>query len=376
MGARRDSAEGERAARRCFETAFPGDFPFSFVPCRRPMTNASSIDRFFTGLRAVLEKGLLLWLVLLCLAAFVWPNLIGDRVIDPFVQGRTTLPYWIAVTMLAIGSLLPPEEVRGVLRRWPRILGGTTTQYLSMPLLAYVCGRAFGLEGPWLIGILMAGCVPGAMASNVLTLLARGNVSYSVGLTTSATLLSPLVVPAVMYVTVGRVATFPVGKTAVDLAWMVVAPVVTGYILSRIWPVWATWADRLGAIVANITILWIIAVVVGVNRQNMQAVTGTLAAALLTLNAAGYVAGFLAGGAMRLDKGMRRALTLEVGMQNAGLGTTLALALFPDQPQVAIPCALYTFGCMFTGSVLARFWAAIPISKTDEKASVSAPETD
>ncbi|WP_460165860.1 bile acid:sodium symporter family protein [Thermostilla marina] len=338
------------------------------------MTTQPFIDRFFTGLRSVLEKGLLVWLVLLCLTAFVWPNLIGTTTFDPFVQGKTSLPYWIAVTMLAIGSLLPPEEVRGVLRRWPRILGGTTTQYLSMPLLAYVCGRAFGLEGPWLIGILMAGCVPGAMASNVLTLLARGNVSYSVGLTTSATLLSPAVVPAVMYLTVGRVTTFPVGKTAFDLAWMVVAPVVTGYVLSRIWPLWEKWADRLGAIVANVTILWIIAVVVGVNRQNMQAVTGTLAAALLTLNGAGYLAGFLAGGVMRLDQGMRRALTLEVGMQNAGLGTTLALGLFPDQPQVAIPCALYTFGCMFTGSVLARVWSAIPVTNPTE-ASTEAAET-
>jgi len=81
---------------------------------------------------------------------------------------------------------------------------------------------------------------------------------------------------------------------------------------------------------------------------------------LLIVNACGYLAGYGGGKLMRIPEPMRRALTLEVGMQNAGLGTVLALKLFPDFPDAAIPPAAYTFGCMFTGTILARIWASLP----------------
>lgn len=300
-----------------------------------------------------------LWLVLLCALAFFWDRQTAIRP-DPFLASRASLPYLIAITMLAIGSLLPREELFGVFRRWPLVLFGTAVQYLSMPTLAFVVARLWGIEGPWLIGCLMVGCVPGAMASNVLTLVARGNVSYSVSLTTSATLLSPLVVPLAMWLTVGQFAEFPVIKTGVDLLWMVVLPVACGYLLSQGFALWRKLSEVLGPLLANLVILWIIAVVVATNRGQLQHISLFLVSALLTINAGGYAAGYLAGRVIGLPVGMCRALTLEIGMQNAGLGTTLVLGLFPNQPEAAIPCALYTFGCMFTGTLLARGFAMCP----------------
>lgn len=313
------------------------------------------------AIRQVLERYLPVWLVLLCTLAFFWPRL-SLGLWDPFVASKGSLKYLIGVTMFFIGSLLPREELLTVFRRWPLVVFGTAVQYCSMPALAYFTGQLMGLEGPFLLGVLIVGCVPGAMASNVLTLVARGNVSYSVSLTTSATLLSPLVVPFVMWLTVGQFAQFPVVGTGVELFFMVVLPVGLGYTLSQISAKWQTICRWLGSIVANLVILWIIAVVVAVNRQTLHQLTGPLVGALLGVNVGGYLAGFIAGLAIRLPVPMRRALTLEIGMQNAGLGTTLALALFPDQPQVAVPCALYTFGCMFTGTLLARAMAARPVS--------------
>ncbi|MGQ9503448.1 MAG: bile acid:sodium symporter family protein [Thermogutta sp.] len=308
-------------------------------------------------IRWILERYLPGWLVLLCTVAFFWPTL-NQGPYDPFVAGKGYLKYFIAVTMFFIGSLLPREELLTVFRRWPLVLFGTTVQYCSMPALAYLFGRAMGLEGPFLIGVLIVGCVPGAMASNVLTLVARGNVSYSVSLTTSATLLSPLVVPFVMWLTVGQFAQFPVVGTGIELFLMVVFPVGLGYTLSQVSAKWREICRWLGPITANLVILWIIAVVVAVNRDTLRQLTGPLVGALAGVNLGGYLAGFAAGWAIRLPVSMRRALTLEIGMQNAGLGTTLALILFPSQPQVAVPCALYTFGCMFTGTLLARAMAA------------------
>ncbi|HID21543.1 MAG TPA: hypothetical protein EYP14_03985, partial [Planctomycetaceae bacterium] len=148
----------------------------------------------------MLQRYLLVWLSLLSLLAYLWPAAWGETW-DPFVWSRPYNPSLFAVTMFAIGALLPREEIRLVARRWPTVLGGTAIQYVTMPLAAYLCGHAMGLKGQVLLGVILVGCVPGAMASNVLTLSARGNVSYSVSLTTSATLLSPVVVPLALYLT-------------------------------------------------------------------------------------------------------------------------------------------------------------------------------
>lgn len=121
----------------------------------------------------MLERFLLLWLILLSLLAYCWPSWLPG-IWDPFVGSKPCLDWLIATTMLAIGSLLPRDEIQQVIRRWPSVLGGTAVQYASMPALAYCVGLLFGFDGPTLTGIIMVGCVPGAMASNVLTLSAKG----------------------------------------------------------------------------------------------------------------------------------------------------------------------------------------------------------
>ena len=304
----------------------------------------------------MIERFLLLWLTLLSLLAYYSTAWLSDAY-NPLLVSVPYKGYVFAVTMLAIGSLLPRDEIRQVFRQWRTVLGGTGIQYLSMPLLAYGCGRVFGLTDGWMYGIVMVGCVPGAMASNVLTLAARGNVSYSVSLTTSATLLSPLVVPFALSLALGEEVDFPTREVSWSLCWMVVFPVVTGHLLSRHFAVWHAAARRVAATVANLTILWIIAIVVAVHSDKLPRLGARILLALLVVNLAGYLAGTLGSFLLKLPAPMRRALTLEVGMQNAGLGTILAMDLFGKDSTAAIPPAIYTFGCMLTGTILARLWA-------------------
>lgn len=312
----------------------------------------------------MLQRFLLLWLTLLSLVAFSWPTIFENlsldiRSFDPFVATHRfgMLKLLIVVAMFAVGSLLPRDEFRDLRKRWPTVLGGTAIQYTVMPLFAFGAAQLFALSEPATIGLIMVGCVPGAMASNVLTLAARGNVSYSVSLTTSATLLSPLVVPFVLSWLLGeRIEIDPLAEFQ-KLMLLVVGPVLAGHFACR-------FSDRVqramksaGPILANTAILWIIATVVGLNRDRLGDITPRVLGALLAVNLLGYTAGFFGGRLMRLPTGMKRALTLEVGMQNAGLGTVLVLDLFKDNPAVAIPTAAYTFGCMLTGTLLVQIWS-------------------
>lgn len=293
--------------------------------------------------------------------AGVWPLVFGPGAFDPFVASHHWLGWIVAIVMFSVGTLLPVEEVRSVLRRWPLVLGGTALQYLSMPCLAWLIAETFGFTGELRLGIIIVGCVPGAMASNVLTLIAKGNVSYSVGLTTSATLLSPLVVPLVLKLTLGKDADVAfLVNSAILLLIQVVIPVLTGFLLCRVSNRVSAAAENVSGAVANLSILWIIAVVVALNREKLQDLPGMLVLALLLLNLGGYLSGQFGGRFLRLDSGMRRALMLEIGMQNAGVGVSLAKSLFADQPGVALPCALFAFGCMATGTVLAEILKHIP----------------
>jgi BASS family bile acid:Na+ symporter len=316
----------------------------------------------------MLERYLLIWLTLVSLAAGLWPSTtLASH--DPFAASQAWLGYLFAVTMFMIGGMLPRDEIRHVRARWPAVISGTCVQYTAMPIGAWAFGRLFGYEGDLLIGIILVGAVPGAMASNILTLTARGNVSYSVSLTTASTLLSPLVVPAILFLAIGESDIDKwalAGKSFRLLIAQVVGPVLCGYGLAQVSERAAHGMKKIGPTIANLTILWIIAVVVNKHHGAFLKIAPGLVLVLLAVNIAGYLAGYAAAKWFRLPDAMRRALALEVGLQNAGLGAVLAGQLFPNRPEVALPPALYTFGCMLTGTILAQWWARRPAEEAVE----------
>ncbi|MFN0198390.1 MAG: bile acid:sodium symporter family protein [Planctomycetaceae bacterium] len=302
------------------------------------------------------QRYLILWLIASSLFSLKWPDWFGDAV-DPFALSKLYLSYLITLTMFCVGCLLPPDELKQVFRRWPTIVFGTCVQYLSMPALAYSMAILFDLDRADKIGVIIVGVVPGAMASNVLTMTARGNVSYSVSLTTLATLLSPIVVPLGLWLLLGADLPMPPGDVAWKLFLEVVLPVMCGYAICRLWSDFERLSLKFAPAIANGIILWIIAVVVALNRDRITEISSKTLLALLLVNVLGYLAGYYAAGAIRLPRKMRRTLSIEVGMQNAGLGTSLAISLFPDLPGATIPTATYTFGCMLTATILAWYWS-------------------
>lgn len=311
-----------------------------------------------------MQRQLIVWLLAVCGLAFFWPQLQrlvpGLAGFDPFLSTTATaLSVLIAVTMFCVGMMLPRNEVAELRSRWPSVLFGTGLQYTTMPLLAVGIGKLCGLEGEAFAGVVMVGCVPGAMASNVITLNARGHTSFSVSLTTSATLLSPLAVPLLLgaCLTTERAIAVPMGRTSLQLLLTVVAPVLVGYLVNRRLVAWESRINRVGTLIANLTIVWIIATVVGATREKLAVWDPLLLGALLAVNLLGYAAGYFGGALARLPESMRRALTVEIGMQNAGLGAVLAKQIFGEASAATIAPAMYTFGCMFTGTLLARAWS-------------------
>lgn len=303
-------------------------------------------------------RSLLFWLVFTSVLAYAWP--VQQLAFDPFTPPDSikSMLLWtlVSVAMFFLGTLVRREELIPLKRR-PWWVGlGVLTQVLVMPAVAWGVTRVIPMEADLAAGVILVGCVPGAMASNVLTSTARGSVAYSVSLTSVATLLSPLTVPVVLWIVAGAETEESLMWSSLRLSVLVVLPTILGFAVCRIWESPQRLAQAWSARIASFTLLWIIVIVVASNRDHLMNVGWVLAMALLLINVIGYLAGWIVGGVAKLPEPFRRALTLEVGMQNAGLGTALAVSLYGDSTLATIPTAAYTFGCMLTGTILAVSW--------------------
>ncbi|TDI97758.1 MAG: bile acid:sodium symporter family protein [Deltaproteobacteria bacterium] len=260
---------------------------------------------------------------------------------------RPALQPAFAVTMFFVGTLVRPEQVRAFARTPTRALSGLAAQYTIMPLCAWGISLAFS-DPVVRTGIVLVGCMPGAMASNVMTVLLRGDLILSVTLTTLATLLSPLLLALWLPLLADTRIEVPVGALVWNAIWMVVLPVAVGIALRALRPALPSGWDRLATGLASLSIVLIILIVVATNRNSLAALGPELGLAMLGLNLAGYALAFGVATGLRWPGVQRRTLVIEIGMQNAGLGSVLALAHLGESG--AVPSALYTVLCVVTAS--------------------------
>ena len=262
-----------------------------------------------------------------------------------------------AVTMLLVGTLVRREQL-GTLRSQPgRPFAGLAAQYTIMPLLGFAVSLLY--DDPTVrTGIVLVGCMPGAKASNVMTLLLGGDLVLSVTMTTLATLTTPLIL--LFWLPFLTDATMHVDILALvwNATWMVVLPVSAGIGIRQLKPSLPKWWDRSATIAASAAIVVIIVVVVAKNQTYLGTLGPGLALGMLALNLGGYGSAYLVATALRFSVAARRTLVIEVGMQNAGLGSVLALSHLGAAG--AVPSAFYTALCVVTAAAAAPVlgWAA------------------
>lgn len=269
-----------------------------------------------------------------------------------FIWMQPVLQPAFAVTMVFVGTLVRPEQVRAFSKKSSRALVGLLTQYTVMPLIAWTVSLAF--DDPLVrIGIVLVGCMPGAIASNVMTVLFQGDLILSVTMTTLATLLSPLMLAFWLPVLADARVDVPSGALAWNATWMVVLPVTAGILVRRLQPRMPQWWDRTATALASATIVLIILVIVATNHSRLAAIGPRLALAMLAINLCGYGFAFIVATRLGWPPEQRRTLVIEVGMQNAGLGSVLAIAHLGEA--AAIPSAFYTALCVLTTSLALPF---------------------
>lgn len=234
------------------------------------------------------------------------------------------------------------------------IIVGCIAQFTIMPLLAFALGKIFGLEAGLLAGFVLVGTCPGGTSSNVMTYLGKGDVALSVGMTSVNTLLAPFMTPAITYLLLRTSITVDILSMFLSIIKVVIVPIALGFIINKFWGKYTQKAANVLPMVSVIAITMIVAAVVSHNAEKILS-TGAIVFVIVILhNLLGYACGYGVGKLMKASLPKKKAMAIEVGMQNSGLATSLAGTAFPDLAMATVPGAIFSVWHNISGAVLAN----------------------
>lgn len=293
-------------------------------------------------------------------------GVVGLLAPDPTAALAPAIPVILGVIMFGMGLTLRLGDFAIVVRRPQAVVVGVVAQFLVMPLIGWAVGTAFGLAPALLVGMVLVGASPGGTASNVVVYLARGDVALSVAMTSLSTLLAPLLTPLLVLWLAGS--SLPVDAVGLfmSIVQIVLVPVIAG-LLVRVLA--SRWVERLLPVLPLVSVTGIVVAVtavVGANVDTLLTSGVLLALAVIAHNVIGLMLGYGAARAVGLDTAARRAVSVEVGMQNSGLAASLATTHFTAL--AALPAALFSVWHNMSGSLVAMYWARRPV---EERAAAS-----
>ncbi|MET1256903.1 bile acid:sodium symporter family protein [Aliikangiella maris] len=283
----------------------------------------------------------------------------GLALIEPswFTWFSGSLITWgLGIIMLSMGLTLKFDDFAEIARSPKGSLVGVALQYTIMPLLGWLIANFFNLPTELMVGLILVACCPGGTASNVICYLAKANVALSVAMTAVSTLLAVIMTPLLTTWLVGSKVEVNTMGLFLGTLKVVILPICLGLLMSRFTPVLTSRLRVFSPLVAVIVIVLIVASIIGAGRDQIIASAVNLIAAVFTLHALGFSIAFWAGYWVTGSAQDARAISIEVGMQNSGLGAYLARSNFAN-PATAIPSAVSSLFHCVIGSIVAAWWS-------------------
>ncbi|OYD24389.1 bile acid:sodium symporter family protein [Oceanimonas baumannii] len=313
---------------------------------------------------ALLTQLFPLWALLLSVLAFMQPQL--------FVGIKGQIVPLLTVIMLCMGLTLNLSDFRRVIQNRKAVLVGVLLQFSLMPLIALLVSRVLSFGPELIVGMLLVGSVAGGTSSNVMCYLAKGDTALSISMTAISTLLGVVMTPVLVDLLVGQAVDVPVQSMLISLLQVVVAPVVLGVVLNALAGSLVRKVEPVLPVLSMLAIVLIIAIVVALNAEKMAQIGPVVALAVVLHNSCGLVLGYWVTALFGFDKRTCRTIAFEVGLQNSGLATALAMKFFT--PAAALPGTLFSVWHNISGSLLAGYWSKKPVEDTDHHPARTTPE--
>ncbi len=272
-------------------------------------------------------------------------------------QVRPTVINWLlGVVMFGMGLTLNLHDFKIVFSRPKDVIIGCLAQFTVMPLLAWGLVRLFQLDEALALGVVLVGCCPGGTASNVITYLSKGDLALSVGMTGVSTLLAPFLTPLLTWALAGKSVDVDVMNMFLSILWVVILPIVLGLTVKWLWPKFTEQATDWLPAVSSISIALIVAIVISANADKLLAGGLLIVVVVMLHNLCGLGMGYLIGQLLGLSEPKKRAISIEVGMQNSGLASSLATIHFAAYPLATIPGAVFSVWHNLSGAAVAYFY--------------------
>ncbi len=280
--------------------------------------------------------------------------------------------YLLMIVMFGMGLTMKPSDFALVFKRPKDILLGCAAQFVIMPLLAFGLSRLFQLDTALTAGVVLVGTCPGGTSSNVITYLSKGDVPLSIGMTSVNTLLAPLLTPALTYLFLQTTVNVNVWSMFLSIIQVILLPIVVGFVINRFLGKYTEKAVKVLPMVSTIAICMIVATVVSHNAEKIYTCGALVLVVVILHNLLGYLCGFGLGKLLRLKPSKVKALSIEIGMQNSGLATSLASSSFSQLAMATVPGAIFSVWHNISGAILAgiyRRWNKTGSKQNAEKSS-------
>ena len=269
----------------------------------------------------------------------------------------TVINYLLGVVMFGMGLTLNLQDFKIVFSRPKDVIIGCLAQFTIMPLLAWILVRLFSLDEALALGVVLVGCCPGGTASNVITYLAKGDLALSVGMTGVSTLFAPFLTPLLTWALAGKSVNVDVVGMLLSILWVVILPIVVGLIVKGLWPNFTKKATDYLPAFSSIAIAMIVAIIISANANKLLAGGSIIVLVVILHNLCGLSLGYLIGRLLGLSEAKKRAISIEVGMQNSGLASSLATIHFAAYPLATIPGAIFSVWHNLSGAAVAYLYS-------------------
>ena len=289
--------------------------------------------------------------LLVAIIALVFPGPVSSVIKTSYVN---TL---LGIVMFGMGMTLKLSDFKVVFTKPKAAIAGIFAQFIIMPGLAFILVQLFQLPPELAVGVILVGCCPGGTSSNVMTFLAKGDVALSVGMTACTTIMAPVVTPALVLLLAGQTVDVSFMSMFMSIVQVVFVPIAAGFVINYFFEKFAQGFAKVLPLISVVGISLIIMAVVAANQANVLAVGPLVILVVMLHNVLGYALGYGAARLLGLSKAQRRTISIEVGMQNSGLATSLATVHFAAMPMAAVPGAIFSVWHNISGAVYANFLA-------------------
>ncbi|MEX0679837.1 MAG: bile acid:sodium symporter family protein [Balneolales bacterium] len=297
-----------------------------------------------------------LWVFAAVSVAMFYPGSITD--IGSYNTEGLIVPL-IQLIMFGMGTAMSLQDFVGVVKMPKAVFVGLLCQFTIMPIVGVTIAMSFNFPPAIAAGVVLIGCSPSGVASNVMAFLSKGNLALSVTLTAIATLMAPIITPFLMQVFAGQFIPIDFVAMMISIIKMVILPIALGLLFNRVFRGKAQWLHDAMPMISMAGIVVIIAVITASGRDNLLTIGLLLIFAAILHNAAGYFLGYWGCRLMKMDEKSCRTIAFEVGMQNGGLASGIAVELGRASTMGLAP-AVFGPWMNISGSFLANWWRDRP----------------